>query len=252
MRKQFGLSASRWTDGGQFRHWRRLASFSGTLALGVLWSGASGLPLQAQSASQASAQSQSGASSQSAVKHSNSVIISAPAQKSTAHAAKPLTVAEASRIARAQHAAEKSAHVYTNDDLAKVSGTISVVGDASNSGAIQESDAGNQTANGGGQQEQAANGGSGQGEQYWRAKAQAIKDQIAAIDRRIADEKAQIDKGGAVGFDPTAGLAQNVIIVHDRNADIKGYEDQKADLEKQLDNLADQCRQAGGDPGWVR
>lgn len=243
MRKILVSSASRLTDSVKSLPLRRFVTLSSACAFGVFWlvASVSARPLQSQSSSQA----RSSSPRQSQAKSSASATpLYAPTAKSPA-LTQPLTLAEAARQARAQHANEKSVRVFTNDDLSNMSGTISVVGNASNGETVLRGDAPTQAT-------QSANGGNAQGEQYWRAKAQTIKDQIASIDRRIADEKAEVDKGGAVSFDPSTGLTQNVIIVHDRNADIKDLENQKADLEKQLDNLADACRQAGGDPGWVR
>ena len=45
---------------------------------------------------------------------------------------------------------------------------------------------------------------------------------------------------------------QSVIIIHDRNAEVKDLEDRKQGLEKQLDELADEGRKAGADSGWFR
>jgi cell division protein FtsB len=53
-------------------------------------------------------------------------------------------------------------------------------------------------------------------------------------------------------MDPSTGLTQNVIIIHDRNAELKALQDRRQNLERQLDNLADQGRRAGADPGWFR
>jgi len=159
--------------------------------------------------------------------------------------AKTETLADAARR-NAQKPKPKATHVYTDDDLSNVGGAISVVGDASSSG----NSADNRASDSGTQ----ANGGSSgaQDETYWRGRADAIKSQIADVDRQIEDKKAEIAKAGPSSFDPSAGLSQGVIIIHDRNAELKDLEDRKQSLENQLDQLADEGRKAGADSGWFR
>jgi septal ring factor EnvC (AmiA/AmiB activator) len=79
-----------------------------------------------------------------------------------------------------------------------------------------------------------------------------IQDQIAAVDQQIEQKKVEISKAGPASMDPSTGLTQNVIIIHDRNAELKALQDRRQNLERQLDNLADQGRRAGADPGWFR
>jgi hypothetical protein len=160
-----------------------------------------------------------------------------------ASAPPPQSLGDAARQ-NAQKAKPKPAHVYTDDDLSSIGGTISVVGDASSS----HSDGGdaNSAAPGAG----ASSG--AQDETYWRGRADAIKNQIADVDRQIDAKKAEIAKAGATSFDPSAGLSQGVIVIHDRNAELKQLEDRKQSLEDQLDQLADEGRKAGADSGWFR
>ena len=42
------------------------------------------------------------------------------------------------------------------------------------------------------------------------------------------------------------------LIVHDRNAELQHLQDRKQNLEKQMDDLTDEGRKAGADPGWFR
>ncbi len=198
------------------------------------------LPVFAQSTT---AQSAPAASSQSAASSQTQ----APAQADSSTQSDSL--ADAARKAKAQAQAQKNktaakpAHVFTDDNISSVGGTISVVGDSSSAGG------GHSNADYSG--DSASSSGSSD-EQTWRARAAQIKDQIAAVDQQITQMKSEISKQGGVAFDPNAGLSQGVIVIHDRNADLKKLEDQKASLEKQLDDLADQARKAGADPGWVR
>jgi hypothetical protein len=214
---------------------RLLVLFFAALIFCVVWPAAAvfGQSQQSQSNSQTSSQ----APAQPAVKPA--------AATAPVSSAKPPSLADAARIARADHAKEKPAHVFTNDNMSSVHGTISVVG-SSSSGVSDDSD------DSAGQARQDSASSSSQQEQYWRSQANAIKYQIDAVDRQIAQVKDEVSKQGAVSFDPSAGLSQGVIIVHDRNAEIKNLEDRKRGLEKQLDDLADSARKAGADPGWVR
>ena|SRR5690348_11066537 len=160
---------------------------------------------------------------------------------------KPLSVADAARGANADKAKPKPKHVFTNDDLAGLGGGISVVGSES-------SDRGSATNgnSGAGLQGRNAAPSSDKNQAYWRQRAQAIKDQIAGVDQQIDKVKEEIAKSGPASFDPTTGLTQNVIVLHDRNADLQRLQQHKQNLEKQLDDLTDEGRKAGADPGWFR
>ena len=186
-----------------------------------------------QDSSQAAAQSTSAPSDSTTPAMQNA---SAPPQQS---------LGDAARAANAQKEKTKAKHVYTDDDVSSIGGTISVVGDGHSSGSSADEDA-NANAQGAG-----ASAGA-QDEKYWRDRANHIKNAIADVDRQIEDKKAEIAKAGATSFDPSAGLSQGVIVIHDRNAELKQLEDRKQSLEDQLDQLADEGRKAGADSGWFR
>jgi len=164
----------------------------------------------------------------------------APSQPPSASdsASQPQSLADAAR-ANARTNKPKAKKVYTEDNLADVHGTISVVGDKSG----KQDDSSNSEMRAGSQDNS---------ESYWRSRAQAIKREIAMTDQKIVEVKAEIAKSGAASFDPSTGLSQGVIIIHDRNAQLKNLEDRKASLQHQLDDLADDARKAGADPGWTR
>jgi hypothetical protein len=191
---------------------------------------------QASSESSSQAQPQSQPSAQTA----SQPTASAPVLQ-TVPGAKQETLGEAARQ-NAEKPKPKPKHVYTDDDLSSMGGAISVVGDASSSG---------QSADNSNAQTSDASSGS-RDEAYWRGQADGIKRQIADVDRQIEDKKAEIAKAGPTSFDPSAGLSQGVIIIHDRNAELKDLEDRKQGLENQLDQLADEGRKAGADSGWFR
>jgi hypothetical protein len=173
---------------------------------------------------------------------------SQPASQATAQTDsgnQPQSLAEAARQAKAQQNKPKAKRVYTEDNLSSIHGTISVVGDGSSGGSADKGNS-SEGSNGG------APSSGNNSEAYWRGRARAIKDQIASTDQQIADVKAEIAKSGAASFDPSAGLSQGVIVIHDRNAEVKQLEDRKRSLENQLDELGDEARKAGADSGWTR
>jgi hypothetical protein len=164
---------------------------------------------------------------------------SAPAQDS---------LAEAARKAKAHKTNSATPKVYTEDKLSGLSGHgVSSVGSGSSGGASTGSE--NSYANSGG------NAGASSGkndEQYWRGRAQGIRDQMAQLDQQIAGIQEEIKAKGAVTIDPMSGASAGVIYVEDRNRQIKDIEGQKAKLQEQLEALAEDGRKAGADSGWFR
>ena len=164
---------------------------------------------------------------------------SAPAQES---------LADAARKAKAQKTNSANTKVYTEDKLFGLSGHgVSSVGSGNSGGASAGS--GNSYASSGG------NAGASSGkndEQYWRGRAQAIRDQMAQLDQQIAGIQEEIKAKGAVTIDPMSGASAGVIYIEDRNRQIKDIEGQKAKLQDQLEALAEEGRKAGADSGWFR
>jgi cytoskeletal protein RodZ len=201
----------------------------------VFWAASAGSASAAQSQPQTQSQKASQPGSQS--------VTAAPKDSGD----KQQSLADTSSKANAKTNKPKSKHVYTNDDLSGIGGGISVVGNGSS---------GSDSAVNGhlstGPQGDGPASSSDKNEAYWRGRARAIRDQIAAVDQQIDKVKQEIAKSGPAAFDPTTGLTQNVIIVHDRNADLQHLQDRKQNLEKQMDELTDEGRKAGADPGWFR
>jgi hypothetical protein len=236
--------------------------------LGALLASLSFAPgAQAQTSAQASSQSATPAKTQGqsdAAAASSSAPTQAKIQNSSGNdpqmqsqeAPPPESLGEAARRARAQKSAAPAAKVYTEDKVSRLSGRgVSVVGDGNQSGdssdaAYTEDSEREPTASGGAPKASAQSGNSD--EKMWREKARAIHDQMSQIDERIGKIQEEIQKYGAVSFDPSTGLRQNVIYVEDRNAQIKQLEEQKAKLQSQLDVLEDEGRKAGADSGWFR
>jgi hypothetical protein len=170
-------------------------------------------------------------------------------QMQSQEAAPADSLGEAARKARAQKTAAPAAKVYTEDKIAGLSGHgVSVVGDANQGGdssATAENPYAAPNANG------AAPAGKTE-EQMWRDRARKIHNQMDQIDAQISKIEDEIQKYGAVSFDPTTGLQRNVIYVQDRNAQIKQLQTQKSGLQNQLDSLEEEGRKAGADSGWFR
>ncbi|MGC1797234.1 MAG: hypothetical protein WA713_14200, partial [Candidatus Acidiferrales bacterium] len=177
---------------------------------------------------------------------------SAPAGDSLAEAARQARA----RKAKAGAAGASAPKVYTEDKLSQLSGRgVSVVGDgnAGGSGSSSSEESSYSDAGAGaGSGASAAAGAGSNGEEYWRGRAKAIRDQMAQCDQEISKLQDEIAKYGAVSVDPQSGAMQSIIYVNDRNAKIKQIQDRKDGLQGQLDALEDEGRKAGADAGWFR
>jgi hypothetical protein len=141
----------------------------------------------------------------------------------------------------------KPKKVYTEEDMSSLKGGVSVVGDG-NVGSGGAS--GTKQTNG--NSKPAVVPMSGQDEDYWRGKARAILDAIAATDQDIAKTKDEIKKYGSDGFDAQSGLKDNVIYIDNRSSKLQQLEKRKADLEKKMDQLQEEGRKAGAESSWFR
>lgn len=129
--------------------------------------------------------------------------------------------------------------VYTEDDLAGMKSTgVSVVGDPSKKTSRRLQPTGPDD--------------NSNDEEYWRSRAQEILEAIAQTEEQIAQKKEEIKKLGSGGFDVTTGLKNNVAYINDRNGQLKALEDRKLQLQKQLDDLAEEGRKAGAPAAWFR
>lgn len=175
---------------------------------------------------------------------------SAPAGDSLAEAARQARA----RKAKAGVAGANAPKVYTEDKLSQLSGHgVSVVGDG-NAGGSGSSSGEESSYSGAGADSgaSAAAGAGSNGEEYWRGRARAIRDQMAQCDQEISKLQDEIAKYGAVSVDPQSGAMQSIIYVNDRNAKIKQIQDRRDGLQGQLDALEDEGRKAGADAGWFR
>jgi hypothetical protein len=164
----------------------------------------------------------------------------APSQTGRSDRDKQDAVTEAARKAKEKKAPAAKHKVFTEDDLSRMTGGVSVVG-TENTKRPGATPTGNANA------EDATNG-----EKYWRGKAQPILEKITSIDQRIAQLKEDIKKYGVGGIDVTTGMKQGITYVEDRNGQIAKLEKRKANLQKQLADLEDEGRKAGAEPAWFR
>jgi hypothetical protein len=211
------------------------------VALGQSQSGTSSAPAaqaSAQTSGQTPAQAKPQASSQSEPQMLDQ---SGPPAES---------LAEVARKAKAQKANSGAGKVYTEEKLAGLSGRgVSSVGSGTQGGDASAGQGDLYYANSGAD---AASQSGKSDEKYWRGKAQAIRDQMAGLDKQIAGIQEEIKEKGAVTVDPMSGVQAGVIYIEDRNRQIKQIEGQKAKLQEQLDALAEEGRKAGADSGWFR
>ncbi len=153
------------------------------------------------------------------------------------------SVADAARKAKADKPKIATKKVYTEDDMHSLKGGgLSVVGEKDSG---KDADADKSDA-------KPAAAGEKKDEAYWRGRAQKIRDQMAAVDQEIAKVQDEIKKGGAAGFDAQTGRNQNVVFFEDRNAKLKNLEKKKDELQKQMDALEEEARQADVPVGWLR
>lgn len=149
---------------------------------------------------------------------------------------------------KAEKGKGKPKKVYTEEDLAGLRGnSVSVVGE-DKPAVVGETG----TTKGNGKTKTVVVPMSGQDEEYWRGKARALLNRIAATEQQIERKKDEIKKLGSGGFDITTGMKDHIAYINDRNGQLQDLEKHKADLEKQLDELQDQGRKAGAPASWFR
>jgi hypothetical protein len=231
---------------------RTFAQAFAVAAVLALWAAPSTPAQTAQGDGQSSAPAQNSSAAMAATP------ASAEPQLQDQSAAPGDSLAEAARKAKAAKAKASvttaaPAKVYNNESMSSLSSHgVSFVGSTSSDSGSTGAAANNGSV-GGGNGANSAPPAQGQSQEaYWRGRAQAIRNQMAQIDQQIARVQDDIAKNGAVSVDPSSGARQGVIIVEDRNAEIKRLEGQKADLQQNLEALAEEGRKAGADSGWFR
>jgi hypothetical protein len=213
------------------------------LAAGVWLAGAG--PMRGQSQEQAQSKGETQArSSNSAQANPSPAGSQTPSQAESQPAAPPDSLAEAARKAREKRAKQDPPKVYTEEEMSKLSSHgVSVVGEGNAPGG---------SSPGGGYVQSGSEQSRSREESFWRARARSLLNQMAATDQQIEKVKEEIKKYGNGGFDPSTGLGKNVIYVDDRQSQLKRLEKQRADLDRQMDQLQEEGRKAGASPSWFR
>jgi chromosome segregation ATPase len=162
------------------------------------------------------------------------------------------SVAEAARQARqAQEHAPKGVKLYTNDNLPRASGGISVVGAPAAEPAAKFS------AKKGplGPEEKKRAAVEEKGAAYWhnrfaetRGKLAQAESELAALERKMGRLQLQYYA------DPNKALEQQYTRsdIREQQAKIAAKQEEIDGLHRQLNRLEDELRRAGGDPGWAR
>ena len=175
----------------------------------------------------------------------------------------PDSVADAARRSKVEKDAPKARTVFTDDDVSSLKGPVSVVGEDRTSTPPSDTtkpDAKPLPSEG---PKAAQND-----EKYWRDRYRALRQKMDALDKQIADKQEEIQKygKGAASADslkvnsctPLAqrpgngGLPGCYVPEVDRQSQLKDLERKKADVQNQMDQLQEEGRKAGADPGWFR
>jgi hypothetical protein len=213
------------------------------LAAGVWLAGAGQMRGQSQEQAQSKSEAQAQSSKDAPAKASQAGA-SAASQSDSQPPAPADSLAEAARKAREKKAKQDSPKVYTEDEMSKLSSHgVSVVGEGNGPGGNSAGDRYVPDS-----RDQSRN----REEAHWRGRARNLLSQMAATDQQIEKVKEEIKKYGNGGFDPSTGLGKNVIYVDDRQSQLKRLEQQRANLDKQMDQLQEEGRRAGAQPSWFR
>lgn len=159
------------------------------------------------------------------------------------------SVADAARKAKQASSAgapDSSApkKVYTNEDLRGMDrGDVSVVGNAR--GPAKSG----QTASNGPKDEK-----------YWHDRMQKLRDQMAQVDRQIAqiesaNQNQQPGTGGSNSSNPPPPPSAYTVGAHARGGNgpqLERLKERKAQIQQQIDQLEEEARRANVPPGWLR
>lgn len=136
---------------------------------------------------------------------------------------------------------KKPKKVWTEDDISKVGGSISVVGDPPSSSPARS----NSKPNGAG----SANAARDNQADYYRKELRRLQAQLDAADKKIEDLrnfKAE-NSSASGGIDPHRGYYMTPI-----PDQIKQLEDKKKQIQGKMDTLTDEARKKGIEPGQLR
>jgi hypothetical protein len=163
------------------------------------------------------------------------------AQDATQQAPDPM--AEAARKARAQQKKEgKPAKVYTNDDFAPPPPSKPSDAKAPAEGLTKE------------EKELAAEE-DPKSEAYWRKRFTKVRDKLKQAETEVDVLQRELDKNEVQYYpNPQTALMQQYSRkdIDDNRAKLDAKKKSVEDLKKQLSDMEDELRRAGGDPGWAR
>jgi DNA repair exonuclease SbcCD ATPase subunit len=156
-------------------------------------------------------------------------------------------VADAARKAReSKKDTPKPKKVYTDDDLKKGTpdaGSTSATGGGTATTATMQT-----TGN-------ATKGDDPNGEAAWRRRFKDQHDQIAKAEKELDILGRELEKAQLEYYpDPQKAMKEqnSRAEINDKTAKIDAKKKEIAQLKQALDDLEDQLRKAGGDPGWAR
>ncbi len=171
---------------------------------------------------------------------------SARAQGTSQPAGSGDSVAEAARKAREnKKAAPAGKKVYTDDDVKPAQETPPA---SAAPGAAQPATPDSPEANA------AAAPGKGD-EKAWRTRFQTQRDQITRAEKELDVLQREQDKAQVQYYaDPQKALSEQYSRkdINDKDAKIAAKKQEIAQLKQGLDDLEDELRKSGGDPGWAR
>jgi hypothetical protein len=136
---------------------------------------------------------------------------------------------------------KKPKKVWTEDDISKVGGNISVVGDSSSSGPAKSS-----PQSGGASSDNATQGNQ---LEYYRDQLRQLQTQLDVTDKKISDlRNFKADNSSASGgINPNHGYSMTPI-----PDQIKQLEDKKKQIQDKIDAVTDEARKNGIEAGQLR
>jgi hypothetical protein len=160
-------------------------------------------------------------------------------------------VADAARKARAEkQAAAKPKKVYTDDDFASTKSTPvtpAVATEGDQAAATPAATDGKATTG--------AAADDPKSEAYWRKKFKAVRDKIANSEKELDVLQRELNKDQVQYYnDPQKALMQQYDRkdINERTAKVDAKKKEIEDLKKQMSDMEDELRRAGGDSGWAR
>jgi hypothetical protein len=149
----------------------------------------------------------------------------------------------AKNVASSKPADAKKKRVWTNDDVGSIKGNVSVVGDKDSDQAGSAKDSKSVDTSGGGEDPKKAR------LQQYRDRIADLNAKIADADRKIAELKNFKADNGAPsgGINPNHGY--NMVPLEEQ---VKQLEDKKKQMQANIEDVENQARKEGFDPGELR